>query len=63
MSRNIFNSNYINLDAFTAYKDKYFEKRDRFAQTFTATMISIANNLHTCIESTDRYMQQVSHIF
>ncbi|CAD6198531.1 unnamed protein product [Caenorhabditis auriculariae] len=45
-------------DAFAAYKVKYFEDRSRF-QEFTSTMIAIANNLHTCIESTEKYMQQV----
>ncbi|RCN49296.1 hypothetical protein ANCCAN_04546, partial [Ancylostoma caninum] len=45
-------------DAFTAYRNKYFENRSNFRE-FTSTMIAIANNLHTCIESTDKYMQQV----
>ncbi|CAI5442024.1 unnamed protein product [Caenorhabditis angaria] len=45
-------------DAFTAYKVKYFEDRSRF-QEFTSNLIAIANNLHTCIESTEKYMQQI----
>ncbi|VDP28353.1 unnamed protein product [Heligmosomoides polygyrus] len=45
-------------DAFTAYRNKYFENRSNFRE-FTSTMIAIANNLQTCIESTDKYMQQV----
>ncbi|VDM69628.1 unnamed protein product [Strongylus vulgaris] len=28
-------------------------------ERFIALQIAIANNLHTCIESTDKYMQQV----
>ncbi|VDO84991.1 unnamed protein product, partial [Haemonchus placei] len=45
-------------DAFTAYRNKYFENRSTFRE-FTSTMVAIANNLQTCIESTDKYMQQV----
>ncbi|KAJ1357703.1 Exocyst complex component S6 [Parelaphostrongylus tenuis] len=45
-------------DEFTSYRNKYFENRSTFRE-FTSTMIAIANNLQTCIESTDRYMQQV----
>ncbi|KAK6061853.1 hypothetical protein COOONC_00475 [Cooperia oncophora] len=45
-------------DAFTVYRNKYFEKRSTFRE-FTSTMVAIANNLQTCIESTDKYMQQV----
>ncbi|WKX93298.1 hypothetical protein Q1695_010944 [Nippostrongylus brasiliensis] len=45
-------------DAFTAYRNKYFENRSNFRE-FTSTMVAIANNLQTCIESTDKYMQQV----
>ncbi|EYC08524.1 hypothetical protein Y032_0065g3594 [Ancylostoma ceylanicum] len=52
----IFANNY--KDAFTDYRNKYFENRSKFRE-FTSTMIAIANNLQTCIESTDKYMQQV----
>ncbi|CAI4232738.1 unnamed protein product [Auanema sp. JU1783] len=45
-------------DAFKAYRDKYFEDRSLFP-SYTSIMIAVANNLQTCIESTERYMQQV----
>ncbi|CAB3411296.1 unnamed protein product [Caenorhabditis bovis] len=45
-------------DAFTAFKLKYFENRNNFRE-FTSNMIAVANNLHTCIESTEKYMQQI----
>ncbi|ETN81199.1 hypothetical protein NECAME_08679 [Necator americanus] len=54
----MFHSVYRANNAFTAYRNKYFENRSNFRE-FTSTMIAIANNLHTCIESTDKYMQQV----
>ncbi|PIC46843.1 hypothetical protein B9Z55_006403 [Caenorhabditis nigoni] len=45
-------------DAFTAYKTDYFAERGRF-QEFTSNIIAVANNLHTCIESTEKYKQQI----
>ncbi|CAI2325553.1 unnamed protein product [Caenorhabditis sp. 36 PRJEB53466] len=45
-------------DAFTAFKTDYFTERGKF-QEFTSNMIAVANNLHTCIESTEKYMQQI----
>uniref|UniRef100_A0A915LBU3 Exocyst complex component Sec6 n=1 Tax=Romanomermis culicivorax TaxID=13658 RepID=A0A915LBU3_ROMCU len=40
-------------DAMQAYKNKHFEDRSRF-RTFTKIMISIANDCHTCFESSER---------
>lgn len=45
-------------DAFTAYKSDYFAERGKF-QEFTSNIIAVANNLHTCIESTEKYKQQI----
>ncbi|CAL2033431.1 unnamed protein product [Caenorhabditis brenneri] len=45
-------------DAFTLYKTDYFAERSKY-QEFTSNIIAVANNLHTCIESTEKYKQQI----
>ncbi|VDD94641.1 unnamed protein product [Enterobius vermicularis] len=45
-------------DAAMAYRTKYFEDRNYFAE-FTATMIAVANNLDICVDSTDKLKKHI----
>ncbi|PAV56755.1 hypothetical protein WR25_05016 [Diploscapter pachys] len=45
-------------DAVRAFRNKHFENR-AIIQKYTSIMISIVNNMVTCIESTDKYRQQI----
>ncbi|KAK0428448.1 hypothetical protein QR680_010811 [Steinernema hermaphroditum] len=45
-------------DAAQAYRNKHFENRSNFT-AFTHTMIAVANNLHVCIDQTDKLKKHI----
>ncbi|KAL3116152.1 hypothetical protein niasHT_002276 [Heterodera trifolii] len=52
----IFSNKY--KEAATAYKGKHFEDRSHF-QSYTSTVIAIANNLDICVDSTDKLEKHI----